>query len=104
MPKAYAIFTEAITDPDGMKAYGRAAGPSVAKSGAKLLSADRDPIVLEGEWHGTRTVMMEFESVAAARAWYDSPEYQEAMPLRHAAAETNGVILTGLEVPDQRES
>jgi uncharacterized protein (DUF1330 family) len=52
--------------------------------------------VLEGDWHGPQTVVLEFESVEAAREWYHSDAYQAAAKLRHAAADCNGVIVSGL--------
>ena len=70
MPKGYVILTEAIKDPEGMKAYGRAAG--AAMGGVKILAVDTTPETIEGSWHGDQTVVLEFESVEAARAWYES--------------------------------
>jgi len=99
MPKGYVIFTEVIRDPDGMNEYGRASGPTVAEHGAKVLAVDERVEVLEGEWHGERTVVLEFESVDAARNWYTSETYQAAIPLRHAAAESNAVLICGFEMP-----
>lgn len=93
MPKGYVILTEEITDPEGMKAYGRAA--SVAMGNVTILAVDAKPQVLEGEWHGHQTVVLEFGSVEDARAWYDSEAYTAARGLRQAAAETNAVILSG---------
>jgi uncharacterized protein (DUF1330 family) len=97
MPKAYAIFTEAITDHAGMGEYGRAAFPTLMSHGARVLAVDNSPEVLEGAWHGSQTVLLEFDSVEAARAWYDSQEYGTAKLLRQAAATTNAAILHGLE-------
>jgi uncharacterized protein (DUF1330 family) len=77
-----------------MAEYGKLA--SQAMSGATLLSFDAKPQTLEGEWHGTQTVLLEFDSVEAARDWYESDAYQEAVKLRQAAANCNGVILSGL--------
>ena len=85
MPKGYVILTEAIKDPEGMKAYGRAAG--AAMGGVNILAVDTKPTVIEGNWHGDQTVVLEFESVDAARAWYESDAYQEAVKLRQAAAD-----------------
>ena len=51
---------------------------------------------LEGEWHGTQTVLLEFESVETAKEWYYSDEYQEAAKLRQAVADCNGVIVSGI--------
>ncbi|MET0726735.1 MAG: DUF1330 domain-containing protein [Acidimicrobiales bacterium] len=99
MPKGYLILTEAIKDRAGMDAYGRAAGPAMAQGGAAVLAVDPRPQVLEGEWHGDQTVVLEFPSVDAARAWYESPAYQEAIGLRQAAADTNAVIVSGFDPP-----
>ena len=93
MAKGYVILTEAIEDPEGMKAYGRAAGG--AMGGVNVLAVDTAPKVVEGTWHGNQTVVLEFESVDAARAWYESEAYQKAAKLRQAAAESNIVIVSG---------
>ena len=53
MPKGYVILTEAIKDPEGMKAYGRAAG--AAMGGVNILAVDTKPAVIEGDWHGNQT-------------------------------------------------
>ncbi|MEU0743744.1 DUF1330 domain-containing protein [Streptomyces sp. NPDC006134] len=101
MPKGYVIMTEAIRDQEGMAAYGKASAASMAEAGARVRVVDPHPQVLEGEWHGDRTVIVEFASVEAARAWYESAGYQEARPLRQAAAVTNAVIVAGFEPPAQ---
>jgi uncharacterized protein (DUF1330 family) len=93
MPKGYVILTEAIKDPEGMKAYGRAAG--AAMGGVKVLAVDTAADTLEGTWHGDQTVILEFESVEAARAWYESEAYQNAAKFRQAAADCNAVIISG---------
>ena len=95
MPKGYVVITEKIHDQEGMKAYSRLAGPSLRAGGARVLAADRAPEVLEGDWSYTQTVVLEFESVEAARAWYSSDSYQEAAKLRHAAADSDAVLLAG---------
>ena len=69
---------------------------SKAMAGATILAFDPKAEQIEGEWHGTQTVLLEFESVEAAREWYNSDAYQEAAKLRQAAADCNGAILTGL--------
>ncbi|MDT7739285.1 MAG: hypothetical protein QOK09_2654 [Mycobacterium sp.] len=93
MPKGYVILTEAIKDPEGMKAYGRAAG--AAMGSVNILAVDTRPETIEGTWHGDQTVVLEFESVEAAHAWYESEAYQNAAKLRHEAADCNAVIISG---------
>ncbi|MFZ0832956.1 MAG: DUF1330 domain-containing protein [Mycobacterium sp.] len=95
MPKGYVILTEEIKDLEGMKAYGKAAGPAMGQGGCKILAVDTKPQVLEGDWHGHQTVVLEFDSVEAARAWYESEAYQKAAKLRQSAADCNAVILSG---------
>lgn len=99
MAKGYVILTELIHDPEGMRAYGQASLPSLAEGGAKVLVVDRQPEVLEGEWPATQTVVLEFESVEAARAWYRSDTYQAAAKLRQASADCDAVIVSGFEPP-----
>jgi uncharacterized protein (DUF1330 family) len=41
-------------------------------------------------------VMLEFPTVEAAKAWYNSPEYQAAVPHRLKAADYRAVIVQGL--------
>ncbi|MEU5755880.1 DUF1330 domain-containing protein [Streptomyces sp. NPDC047829] len=97
MPKGYVIMTEAIHDEESMAAYGAASAESMVEAGARVRVVDSNPQVLEGQWHGHRTVVVEFASVEAARAWYDSAAYRAARPLRQAAAVTNAVIVAGFD-------
>jgi uncharacterized protein (DUF1330 family) len=73
-------------------------------AGVGVLAVDAKPQVLEGNWHGDQTVVLEFDSVEAAREWYESEAYQEAAKLRHAAADCNVVIVSGFERPTAQPS
>jgi uncharacterized protein (DUF1330 family) len=95
MPKGYIIFTETIHDAEAMQKYSEAAAQAGGGGGLKPLAIDQAPEVLEGEWPATQTVLLEFESVEAAKAWYESDAYQAAVPLRQAAADTDVAILHG---------
>jgi uncharacterized protein (DUF1330 family) len=65
-------------------------------AGATILAFDTKVEQIEGEWHGTQTVLLEFESPEAARQWYNSDAYQEAAKIRQKAADCNGAILHGM--------
>ena len=54
--------------------------------------------VREGEWPGA-AVVIEFPSMADARAWYDSPAYQEILELRNSHITTDAILVEGVE-PD----
>jgi uncharacterized protein (DUF1330 family) len=92
--KGYVIITEDIKDPAGMAEYGKLA--MKAMDGATILSVEQKPEVIEGAWHGSQTVVLEFESVEAARDWYYSDAYQAAAKVRQGAAVCKGFIVSGL--------
>jgi len=65
------------------------------KFGGRLLSADEDPLVLEGKWDRDKVVLMSFLDEAAFRAWVDSPEYVEISKDRKAGAEAIVLLAQG---------
>ena len=76
--------------------YGAAVGPTIRAHQGRALVASASPEILEGQWGNNSTVVLEFPSAQAAKAWYNSAEYQKAIPFRHAASEyTNMVVLQG---------
>ncbi len=56
--------------------------PTIESHQGRLIAFDEAPEVIEGSIDHPRTVILEFPSRTAFRAWYDSPEYQEILPLR----------------------
>ena len=58
----------------------------------KLLVADEQPVVLEGDWKRDKVVIMEFPDDAAAQEFQTSPEYQEIAVDRKAGADA--IVLT----------
>jgi len=53
------------------------------------------PKVFEGAWPGT-IVIVEFPDIDAARSWYESPEYQEIIPLRARHIEADIIQIDGV--------
>ncbi|MEU0739069.1 DUF1330 domain-containing protein [Streptomyces sp. NPDC006134] len=51
--------------------------------------------VLEGDWPGS-VVMIGFPGAAEARAWWDSPAYQEIAPLRSRHIEGDIILVDGV--------
>jgi len=92
----YFVVQEKVTDEDGMAAYNKAAGATFAGVRGKPIIVDNEVQSIEGEWHGARLVVLEFEDEAAFREWYDSPAYQEAVQLRFAASDSRAVLAKGL--------
>lgn len=67
-----------------------------SRHNGKLLSVDESPRVLEGEWPGTRTVLIEFSNAQDLDAWYHSAAYQELAQHRFAASIANIVVVNSL--------
>jgi uncharacterized protein (DUF1330 family) len=79
MPKAYWVSAyRAVNDPDKLAAYAKLAGPAIEAGGGRFLARGVPAKVYE---HGInqRTVLIEFDSVAAAMATHDSPAYKAAL-------------------------
>ena len=60
------------------------------------IVVDDDVRSIEGDWHGSRLVILEFDDEEAFRDWYDSPEYQAALPLRLSSTDSRGALAKGL--------
>jgi uncharacterized protein (DUF1330 family) len=54
---------------------------------------------LEGSWQPKQLVVLEFETMDQARAWYESAAYQQAIPLRQRASTSSLLLVEGLPVP-----
>lgn len=79
MPKAYWVsIYKKINDEAKVAAYAKLAGPALTAAGGKFLARGMPAQVYELGIQ-QRTVLLEFESVAAAKAAHDSPGYTEAL-------------------------
>jgi uncharacterized protein (DUF1330 family) len=83
---AYVVYLGEVTDPAQYDLYRAESGPSVAAAGGRFVARGGDVDPLEGGAPPSRTVLIEFDSMAEARAWYDSERYQRARRLREGAA------------------
>ena len=102
MPKGYWIAHVAGNDPDsltsdGYKAYVEGAGPAFKEFGAKFLARGGPFQIAEGEDLGTRHVVIEFPSLEAAKACYNSAAYSEAKKHRQAVSRGTIVLVEGAE-------
>jgi uncharacterized protein (DUF1330 family) len=78
-----------------MEVYAAKSEATLGTFGIKLLVAYGTHEVIEGD-STERVVIFEFPTAADARAWYDSPAYQDAMAHRHRGAEYRAILVEGL--------
>ncbi|MDP6474705.1 MAG: DUF1330 domain-containing protein [Alphaproteobacteria bacterium] len=93
---AYVIVDSDIKNLEGMKEYIEKVGATLQPHGGQPLAAGTNIEVIEGGWNPSRIVVVAFPSVAAAKAWYNSPAYQEILPLRTANTDDKLILVEGL--------
>ena len=85
-----------VLDPVRYEDYKRLASEAIARYGGRYLVRGGKNEVLDGDWQPGRLVVLEFESVAQAKAWRNSPEYAAAKKVRDECARANMVVVEGL--------
>jgi uncharacterized protein (DUF1330 family) len=68
-----------------------------SKYKGEYLAIDDSPVLLEGKWNYTKSVLIKFPSKEDFNAWYYSDEYQEILKYRLSAAVCDTILLEGLE-------
>ena len=90
---AYLIAeTREVRDPDLLKDYVAKAVADSEAAGGKVVAMGPGER-LEGDWTPQRLVVVEFESMAALKTWYNAPSYQELIPMREKACDSRLVIV-----------
>jgi uncharacterized protein (DUF1330 family) len=69
--------------------------PTIESHQGRVIAFDEEPNVFEGPMEHPRTVILEFPSMPAFQAWYDSPEYQEILPLRLKSTRVTLIVAKG---------
>src|SRR5438552_1731003 len=95
--KGYWIAHVNVTDPERYKDYIAANAAPLRQYGARFLVRNGDSVTPEGQLASRRHVIIEFASLAAAKACYGSPEYQAALKIRAAASTGDLIIIEGYE-------
>jgi uncharacterized protein (DUF1330 family) len=98
MAKGYWIVGMDVVDQVKYDAYRAINGEALAKYEGRFLVRGGEAELRAGEaW--SRYVVIEFPSLEAARACYDSPEYQKALAARADGAKLDCIIIEGYAGP-----
>lgn len=93
---AYILVECDVLDAERYEAYKALAPAAIARYGGRYLARGGETVTLEGDWKPARVVVLEFPSLDAARAFYDSPEYRAAREKRKGAADMRMIAVAGL--------
>jgi len=88
---AYVIAQIRIHDRTRYDRYAAGFLPTLPPFGGRLLAADENPAVMEGDWPSDKVVLIAFPDAEKARAWAASPAYAAITVDRVAA--TDGVVI-----------
>jgi uncharacterized protein (DUF1330 family) len=95
MPKGYLIAHIRVRDAEGFEAFKRMSGEAIAAHGGRVLVRNPAPDHREGGAEGL-AIVIQFDSLEAARAFYESDAYTEARRVRKAVSETDLVLAEGV--------
>ena len=95
MPKAYWIAHATVIEPEAYGRYVAAATACFARHGARILARGGTVDHLEGAGR-PRNILIEFESLEAARACFHSDDYQAAKAIREGAGAIDLCLLEGV--------
>lgn len=92
---AYVVAMVSVEDAATYKKYTAKTPNIVKKHGGKFLTRGQAVKTLEGATYEGRMVLLEFPDQASAEAWFNDPDYQEAIKLRHASSVTHSILMQG---------
>jgi uncharacterized protein (DUF1330 family) len=101
--KGYLIARVTITDPERYEKYRLKTPEVIASFGGRFLVRGSPIETVEGNHAQPRIVVLEFDSIGRARAFYDSPACQEIAKTRQEAAQSHIILVEGYDDPRAAE-
>ena len=93
---AYIIGRVNVNDWEQYRKYTERTPDAIARAGGRFIVRGGDLVTLEGDDETGRIVVIEFPSLAQAKAFYYSDEYQEIRKLRENAAIATLIAVDGV--------
>lgn len=88
------VNLEEITDPETYRQYEKGFFPMLKKHGGEFVTFDDKSETLEGnDPLSGRVIIFKFPSEAAAKAWYNDPDYQTLSEHRRAGTKLKFLTL-----------
>jgi len=91
----YVIVQGKIEDRGLLDQYVAKVMPTIESHRGRVVAFDEQPEVIEGPIDHPRTVILQFPSMTAFHALYDSREYQEILPLRLKSVRGTLIVAQG---------
>lgn len=89
----YVVSMTSVHDAETYRSHTDRTPPIVRRHGGKFLTRGEDLTCVEGQDYGGRLVLLEFPSEQHVEAWFNDPDYQEAMEFRHRSSTMNYLLV-----------
>ena len=89
----YVIIDVEVTDPELHAQFREQVDAALPAYGGKHVVRGGQPEVIEGSWHPSSLVIMEFANEARAREFIDSPEFTGLAELRSKCTGNRNVVV-----------
>lgn len=93
---AYYIAEFQLTDAQSIKPYSQNVEATFKPFSGRFIVRGGNMDVKEGFGAQGRLIIIKFDSLSQAKAWYNSPEYQKLIPVRQRSGNTRTYIVEGL--------
>jgi uncharacterized protein (DUF1330 family) len=93
---AYVIAEIEVTDPAGFEEYRKGVPATIAAYGGRYIVRGGALESWEGGWSPKRMVVLEFPSMAQAKAWYTCADYRDLLDMRQRTTKSKVVLVEGL--------
>ena len=93
---AYVIGRVNVTDPEQYAEYTAESPGTIAEFGGRFIARGGKTTTFKGPEETRRMVVLAFDTVEQAEAWYHSERYSRVRELREGAAEFEMVLVEGV--------
>jgi uncharacterized protein (DUF1330 family) len=94
--KGYLIAEIAVKDPATYEGYKAAVAPLIAEFGGRYLTRGGESEAVEGDEVNGRVIVLEFPSLAVARAFLNSDVYRPVAAIRLKSATSRLILVEGV--------
>ena len=95
MPKGYLVAHIRVQDKEAFEEFKQLSGEAIKAHNGRVLVRNPSPDHREGNAQGL-AIVIEFESIQAAQAFYESDAYVAAREVREKISETDLILVEGL--------
>ena len=101
--KCYLVLDLKVVNLNDFMTYVKNIPAFLKKHGGKYIVEGVEPILLEGDWHPERLVILEFPSRQAAESFYTDPEVQPMFDVRRNSTVSKLIMADGASWKEQNK-